>query len=188
MACWYGVLAGPPGARRAMRLLSGIILALFFVWPSPSRGQNSPESEATLAGIGGVVVYVDTLSSDMPQRGMTREVLRLKVVRRLRDAGVPVVDVPIQGRIPGDPMLILGITTLFDELNRKCVCSLRLEFAQTVRLDRNPGYVVFGVSTWSVGYVGLYTKRWREELIEDVYSLTDEFVDAYYRANPVPEG
>jgi hypothetical protein len=168
-----------------MRFVFGIVLLMALVWPGPSRGQNTPESRATLGGIRGVVVYIDTLSSGMPQRGITRDVLKLKLGRYVRDAGIPVFEVPLEERIPGDPVLLLGVTAVFDEANRKCVCSVRLEFTQTVRLDRNPGYVVFGVPTWSVGRVGLYTNRWREELIEDVYTLVDEFIDAYYRANPV---
>jgi len=168
-----------------MRFICGIVLALAFVGPAPSLGQNSAESRATLSGIRGVVVYIDTLSADMPLMGITRDVLKLKVERRLRDAGVTVLEVPLKERVAGDPLLMLGVTTVFDDRDRKCICSLRLEFTQTVRLDRNPGYVVFGVPTWSVGRVGLYTNRWREEMIEDVNSLTDEFIDAYYRANPV---
>ena len=91
-------------------------------------------------------------------------------------------------RVAGDPLLMLGVTTIFDDRGRKCVCSLRLEFTQTVRLDRNPGYVVFGVPTWSVGRVGIYTNRWREEMIEDVNSLTDEFIDDTIEQTPSPEG
>jgi hypothetical protein len=167
-----------------MRFFVGIGLALVLVWPGPSAGQNSPEYRGALAGIRGLVLYVDTLSTEMPQKGITRDVLRLKLGKQLRDAGIPVVEAPLRDRIPGDPVLVLAVTAIFDERNRRCVCSLRMDLTQTVRLDRNPGYVVFGVPTWSIGRLGLYTKHWREEMIEDVYSLADEFIDAYYGANP----
>jgi hypothetical protein len=162
-----------------------LTIALALVGSAPVLGQNSAESRATLSGIRGVVVYVDTLSPALPQKGITRDVLKLKVERCLRDAGVPVLEAPLKERVAGDPVLMLGVATVFDDEGRRCACSLRLEFTQTVRLERNPGHVVFGMPTWSVGRVGLYTNRWREELIEDVYLLTDEFIDAYYRGNPV---
>jgi hypothetical protein len=168
-----------------MRAIHAVLILLSLVLTAPSRGQNSPESRATLAGLQGVVVYVDTLSSELPLKGITRDVLRLKVESGLREAGIPVFHSPLKAPLPGDPVLYLGVTTIFDEIERGCVCGIRLELTQTVRLHRNPGYVVFGVPTWGVGGVARYTKAWRDEMIEDVAAFTSEFIDAYYRANPV---
>jgi hypothetical protein len=81
----------------------------------------------------------------------------------------------------------VGVTAVFDGMEGGCVCAIRIELTQTVRLFRNPGYVIFRVPTWSVGGVGAYTKRWREELIADVLAYTDDFIDAFYKANPVVE-
>jgi hypothetical protein len=132
-----------------------------------------------------VVVYVDTLPADMPQKGITRDVIKLNVERRLREAGISVLIPPLKEPLPGTPVLYLGLTTIFDEVERGCVCSIRLELTQTVRLDRNPDFVVFGMPTWSVGGVAVYHKKWREAMIQDVLAFTDEFIDAYYTANPV---
>ncbi len=168
-----------------MRAIYTVVVLLSLVLTAPSRGQNSPESRATLAGLKGVVVFVDTLSSQLPLKGITRDVLKLKIEGGLRAAGIPVFYSPLETPLPGNPVLYLGVTTIFDEIERGCVCAIRLELTQTVRLHRNPGYVVFGVPTWGVGGVARYTKTWRDEMIEDVIAFTSQFIDAYYRANPV---
>ncbi len=134
-----------------------------------------------------MTVYVDSLAPDMPQRGITRGTLTTKLEARLREARIRVIRPAAGETAPGDPLLYLGVTSIFDSMDGGCVCAIRLEVAQTVRLFRNPGYVVFRVPTWSIGGVGIYTKRWREELIDDVLAYTDDFIDAYYRANPVAE-
>jgi hypothetical protein len=176
-----------------VRGLTGTVAAVALAWlvvsAGPARGQNSPETRATLGGLRGVAVYVDSLSPDMPQKGITRGMIMTKVETRLREARILVLRTASEEVSPGDPLLYVGVTSIFDGMGGGggCVCAIRMELTQTVRLFRNPGYVVFHVPTWGVGGVGVYSKRWREELIEDVLAYTDEFIDAFYRANPVAE-
>ena len=65
------------------RVICSLALLLCVVLTDASRGQNSADSRATLAEIPGVIVYVDTLSPDMPQKGMTRSAIKLNVEKRL---------------------------------------------------------------------------------------------------------
>jgi len=79
----------------------------------------------------------------------------------------------------------VGITTAFQLGGSQCLYMIRVEFTQTVRLDRNPEHVVGHVPTWGVGGVGVYAAGWREAILEDVKEFTRQFIDAYVKANPV---
>jgi hypothetical protein len=166
-----------------MRAIFSIFVLLGLVSLAPSRGQNSPDSWSTLSGIEGVV-SVDTLSSELPLKGITRDAIRLKVEGALRAAGVPVLQFPPNEPLPGNPVLYLAVTTIFDEVERTCIGGRRLELVQTARLERRPDVVVRGAPTWGVGGAAQYSKFWWDEVMEDIGAFTSEFIDAYNRANP----
>ncbi|UCG51296.1 MAG: hypothetical protein JSW58_14040 [Candidatus Latescibacterota bacterium] len=152
-----------------------------------SGGQNTEVTRATMVGLPGVTIYVDSLSQALVERGMTEDVFKVKVELRLLEAGVKILNPAIDEPAPGNPTLYLDITTVFDEAVEQCLYGIRLELTQTVRLERNPGLAVFNVPTWSVGGVGIYSGEWRDAMVEDVLNFTDEFIDAFVTVNPVVE-
>lgn len=107
-----------PQARRVARMIAigdclrrsavthaaaAVVVTLCVVSQGPSRAQNSPETRATLGGIPGVSVYVDSLAPDMPLRGITRDVLKIKIEGRLREARIPVVRRGLENRFRETP-------------------------------------------------------------------------------------
>jgi hypothetical protein len=115
---------------------------------------------------------------------MTEDVFRVEVERCLKENGVKVLNPAVDDIEQGNPILYLDITTVFEEGIERCQYGIRLELTQTVRLERNPGHAVFHVPTWSVGGIGIYQVGWREALIDDVVGFTEQFVEAFYQANP----
>lgn len=174
-----------------MVLKTRIIIALVaFVCvgsTTASWAQNSAVTRATMLGLPGVSIYVDSLSSEMVEKGMTRSVFKMKILLRLQEAGIPVLNLEVDEPVPGSPTLLLSITTLFDDVIDQCTYNIRLELTQTVRLERDPFFIVENVPTWSVGGIGVYASGWRDAMVEDVLGFTDQFVNAFVEANPIIE-
>ncbi|UCH84448.1 MAG: hypothetical protein JSW50_01795 [Candidatus Latescibacterota bacterium] len=162
-----------------------VIVACLLFSPLQVLAQNSEVTRATLVGLPGVMVYVDSLAQHLVVRGMTEDVFRVEIERRLLEGGVKLLNPAVDGAVPGNPILYLGITTLFDEGVERCHYAIRLELTQTARLERNPGFAVFNVPTWSVGGIGVYQIEWRKAMIDDVLGFTEEFIEAFFMANPL---
>jgi hypothetical protein len=137
-----------------------------------------------MADLPGVQIYVEPMSKDMEEKGMTDFVLSVEVERRLKEAGVAILRPEVDDPTPGSPMLYLTVTTVFDELVEQCAYAIRLELTQTVHLDRDPDSTLDNVATWSVGGVGVYSKGWHQAIIDDVLGYTDQFIEAYFTTNP----
>lgn len=173
-----------------MRVLAGLIFVLSFVFATPSFGQNTAPSCSTMVGVPGVAIYVDSLSAEMIEKGMTENVFAVEIERLLLEAGVPILHPTVNEEdfeVPGSPTLYVGITTVFQLGDSQCLYGIRVEFTQTVRLERNPEYAVEHVPTWGVGGIGVYAAGWREAILEDVREFTRQFIDAYAKVNPVVE-
>jgi hypothetical protein len=147
------------------------------------QAQNSDVSRATLVGVPGVTVYVDSLAQHLVVRGMTEDVFRVEVERRLMESGIKLLNPAIDGAVPGNPVLYVDITSVFDEAIQQVHYSIRVELTQTARLERNPGFAVFNVPTWSVGGIGFYGTGWRDAMINDVLGFTEQFIGAFFEAN-----
>ncbi|MDH3215231.1 MAG: hypothetical protein OEN01_02935 [Candidatus Krumholzibacteria bacterium] len=167
---------------KALLCLSSI--ALLVVLLDPASAQNSAETRATLIDLAGVSIYVEPPAKALEEKGMTDFVLEVEVERRLKEAGVPVLDFDIQDPPPGMPTLYLEVTAVIDEAVEQISYAIRLELTQSVRLERDPTSDGLYAPTWSVGGVGVYAKGWREAIIDDVLSYTDQFINAYFSANP----
>ena len=138
-----------------------------------------------LVGLPGVSIYVDSLAQHLVDRGMTEDVFRVEVERRLKESGLRILIPAVDGAVPGNPVLYLDITTVFEEGIERCQYAIRLELTQTVRLERNPGFAVFNVPTWSVGGIGVYQVGWRDAVIDDVLGFVEQFIEAFYDVNPL---
>ena len=173
-----------------MRVLFGLFLVLSVVLTTPSFAQNTAPSCSTMVGVPGVAIYVDSLSVEMIEKGMPEGVFVAHIEKLLVEAGVPILhpDVKDEDReVPGNPVLYVGITTVFQLGRMECLYGIRVEFTQTVRLERNREHIVEHVPTWGVGGMGVYAAGWRDAILDDVGEFTRQFIDAYAKANPVVE-
>jgi hypothetical protein len=173
----------------AISLLVSLLLLLIFapLLTGPSLGQDMSNPGGTLAGIHSVYIYVEPLNEEVESKGITDDVLAAEVERRLREAGIAVAGYDSPDSIPGSPTLYLQVNALADEYIEQCTYAIRLELVQAVRLERNPDSTPFHAPTWGVGGVGIHLKGWRQALIDTVIGYVDQFIDAYFLANPTPE-
>ncbi len=166
-------------------LIASLFLLIFApLITDPSLGQNTTEPGGTLTGIERVYIYVEPLAPEVESKGITSGVLSAEVERRLRQAGIAVASFEIPDSIPGTPTLYLQVNALADEYIEQCTYAIRLELTQTVRLERNLDSTPIHAPTWGVGGVGIRLKGWRQAIIDDVLGYVDQFIDAYFLANP----
>jgi hypothetical protein len=174
-------------ATASLFIVSLFMLILAPLMTGSSLGQDTPDPGSTLTGIQSVYIFVEPLAAEVENKGITHEVLAAEVERRLRQAGVGVTSFESPDSIPGTPTLYLQVTALTEEHIEQCTYAIRLELTQSVHLDRNPALTPFHAPTWGAGGVGIQLKGWRQAIIDDVISYVDQFVDAYFLANPTLE-
>jgi len=167
-----------------MRRLVLVSMLVVVAAAGSTRGQTVPPPNATLSGIPAVSVWVDSLAANVADKGITAGVLGAEVVGRLKSAGIEVLNLDATQPVAGAPTLYLVVVTLMDEGVDQVVYSIRLSLTQAVRLDRDPDILVPLAPTWSVSGVGVALSGWRDAMIADVLAYTDQFIDAYFAANP----
>lgn len=160
--------------------LAVLVILLSF---DPAVGQNTEESRATLSGIGAVSLYIDSLSVELVDAGITPYVINADLVRILKEQGIAVVDENTPAE-PGSPTLYIEVVAALQDSPEIVAFSIRLELMQAVLLERSPDLESRLVSTWSTGGLVLYGKGWREALLADVVIYAEEFAEAYWESNP----
>ena len=137
----------------------------------------------SLTDLPGVAIFVEPVTKELEEKGMTTFVFSVEVERRLKQAGVRVLNIEFDKPVAGNPTLYLAVTAVIDEYVDHCAYSIRLELTQNVALERRPSTTVEAIATWSTGGVGVYAKGWRQAILDDVGDYTDQFIDAYLAAN-----
>jgi hypothetical protein len=150
----------------------------------PSHGQNSADSRPSMTGLRGVLVQVERLAPEVEDKGITSFVLAAEIESRLKDSGIPVLRAGSAGVAPGFPTLYVEVNAMFDKYSDRCTWSVRVDFMQYVRMERNPDTRAVMASTWSVGGVGFVMEDWRKAIVDNVLYYTDQFVAAFAAANP----
>jgi len=166
-----------------MRAVIAITTALILLSFDPSLGQNSEESRATLAGIEGVSIFINPMSEELDEAGMHPNVLEVEIERVLKQAGIPIID-EFSDPVPGSPTLFVEVVAVMQKTPVMVNYFIRLELMQTVLLERMPDKESILRTTWSTGGMAMRGQKWRQAMIDDVVLYTQEFVDAYYAANP----
>lgn len=169
-----------------MGILTAPLLALSIA-VAPAPADTTAAAASPLAGITDIAVYVEPLAPEIEEQGITAGVVGAAVVARLKESGLSVPNIDATVLDPTAPTLHVDILTVAQEGADQVIYSIRVEFTQTVRLDRDPGIVVYRVPTWSIGGVAIGAREWRDSMLNDVRAYTDEFIKAYIAANP-PEG
>ena len=147
-------------------------------------GQNLPTTRNSLVGLEGVYIFVEPMLPEVEERGITDAVLAAEVERRLRAAGVEVLDVESTDAAPPYlPTLYVDVTALVEDGIEQCVYGIRIELIQSVKLERDDTLPALHAPTWSVTGVGIHTRGWRQAILNDTGDFVDEFADAFLQAN-----
>jgi len=169
--------------QHAMKNCFFLSIIVCLLAAAPSRAQNSLETQATLAGIAAVHIVVEPTSPQLDAAGITAGVLQAEVHRQLKHAGITVLR-PSEEALAGNATVYVNVTAVMDDTIELVTYSVRLELQQLVRLERDPKTEEMFAPTWGVGGVATHLKGWRTALVDDVLGYTEEFIDAYFEANP----
>jgi hypothetical protein len=166
-----------------MKILLAISLLFLFLTPDSPLCLEAEPVDTLLSGLPCLAVWVDSLSTDLEEKGIHQVALRDTIVHSLRLAGIEVVDADTIQVVPGAPTLVLHLDVLLQAGIDQVCYSVRLELTQTVCLERADSIVAGRVPTWGRSSIGLYRSGWRDELIKDVIVHTEAFRDAFLAAN-----
>jgi len=160
---------------------AGVALILLGVLPQPLLSQNDDEgSRATLAGLAGVQVVVESLPLAATRYGLDRATLRTDIELRLRMAGLRVVE----SDSASSSFLYVAVN-LQDSDVGIAAYSLSVAFYQFVRLYRLPQSALPVMAiTWSVHGVGTARIQSVPGIRDYARDYVDRFINAYLAVNP----
>jgi len=131
---------------------------------------------ATLKGVSAFSVVVEGLDPDLERYGVTKKQLQTAVELRLRKAGLPVRDGVTL------PYLYINVNSLIHDDGTASI-SIRVEFKQAVRLERDPTLSTMA-TTWDAGGVASYGVRRLREIVNYIGDFVDQFVNDFLAMNP----
>jgi hypothetical protein len=167
-----------------MKSIIPLLFVFLILTGNPSYAQESEPIDSLMLDVPFISVRVDSLAAGLVEEGITQTILGDTILFHLQTAGIEVVNSDSILSVSGAPTLVLHVEAILEEGIDQVCYSIRLEFAQTVRLMRDENIIAWRVPTWSEGSIGLYTRRWQDELIKDVLRHTESFIEAYLEANP----
>ena len=164
------------------RAVAVVLLSSISVLPVQAQG-DIPSTRATLRGLPGVYVSVDSISADARSDGLFASQIQTDVELRLREAGIRVLTFDEAGATRGSGSLWVEVSTVHP-LQALYGYSIGLNFTQGVRLERNGLYTA--AATWSaLGVLGTVDGgRLSETVRKSVRDLVDQFINAYLSVNP----
>ncbi len=162
------------------RILAAI--GLFVGLAAASLRADDAAERATLKDLGNVRVVVSELSRTVESQGLKRQELQASLEKRLRAAGITVLNETERAR--GMPTLFLNLLLAdADEAQTAYVYSLDLTLSQEVRLMRAPAIRVNSPTWKSTGAVGIVENDKLNHLSDAAGQAADTFIAAYRAAN-----
>jgi hypothetical protein len=152
---------------------------------SESRTQDVDITRATLRGLRGVGVLVESLDPDVERAGLTTLQLQTAVEGQLRKAGIPVFTTEERLRVPGKPFVYVHVHVVLRSY-ALATYFIRVELNQRASLETDA--LLTTVSTWSVGLQGTIDKARLGTLDDVVRDAVDQFITAYFSVHPRPAG
>lgn len=169
-----------------------LLLALTFSFLSTMTvlGQSDDVRErATLRGLPGVFVFIDTVKGDLEKDGLTEQQLQTDVEVRLRKAGIRVLTVEEVRESESKPALVVSVIALKSDPLSKLLESnsysflISIELKQAASLQRMPANK-FSVTTWSDKALGYTTAKNIRVIRDGLGDYVDRFINAYLTVNP----
>jgi len=143
-------------------------------------------TRATLRGVRGLEVLVESLEPTVEQAGLTRQQLQTDVELRLRKAGIHVLTRREAFAVLGAPCLEINLNILLRP-NGSVSYNIHVELYQDASLKTDGSLAI--VSTWSVGAIGsVGSTGFIDAIRSHVRDEVDEFINAYLSVHPLPIG
>lgn len=173
---------------KSLTLLTVLVLTLAAA--APALAENSPATRLSLKGLNGIGLRVEPIDLEADKDGLSTRAVQSAVESRLRKAGIRLLTPEQRRQAPGRPCLVVNVAT--SKLNTgEHLYSIHVELTQWVASLVNPKVTVTGAipvpaKTWSpanrfgiapANQIGRHAQGM-------VGTMVDEFVDAYYKANP----
>lgn len=164
------------------RAKCALLLALLLALPAVALA-DSDRQRATLAGLRGVQVLIESLDPDAERDGLSKTQLQADVELKLRLAGIKVLIQEQSFRTPGSPCLYVSVQAI--ELVPMYAVRVEVSLRQNILLERNPSIMALGVATWETKGLAKFTGRiMDQETRKDVADKVDQFINAYLSVNP----
>jgi hypothetical protein len=161
-----------------------LVLAVTLVMISDASADPPPDQVKTLAGVPSFSVFVDELSKDLIQAGLSTDTLKTDVELRLRTVGIRVATEEERSLLPGSPCLVVhvdGFRSTAGKVVLGYCAAVSFAFFQDVHLDRQPS---IGVSAATVSAMTITCGPTADAIRETLRDIVDKFANAYLAANP----
>ena len=142
------------------------------------------DRQMSLSGIEAVYVFVQGLSEETKEAGLTQEQIQREVERKLKQAGIRAVSEEEGLKLAGNPVLYVNISAPKRRREAAFVYHIDIGILQKVSLVREPEIRTLA-TTWNKGRLGYCpAKSLVESVGETVGYLMNEFLADYGAANP----
>ncbi|MBI3490294.1 MAG: hypothetical protein HY047_00600 [Acidobacteria bacterium] len=157
--------------------LLGWLLSL----PAPARAADSAIERATLTGLTTMSVVVEGLPPIAEKNGLTSAALQADVTRRLRQAGISIIE-------DADAYLYVHVTIADAGASLPLPYVVDVSLMQEVTLPRGiKTRTPLQCPTWGLNRLGLVGATLVRSAVADrVTEFVDQFITAYRSVNPKP--
>lgn len=160
-------------------VLAWVALVALLVPGPPALASDNESTRASLKGLGGVWVLVESFSEAAQRAGFDDRNFQTDVELKLRMAGIKVQTEEEWLATPGRPWLYLLVSPQHERRGARAAFAIHLELKQFVTLVRNDAPVP--AATWSTGSVGFGDLPY---VRDGVKGGVDEFINAWLNVNP----
>jgi hypothetical protein len=144
---------------------------------------DTEHTRATLRGIEGVHVIVESLRPEVEQYGLTQQQLHTDVELRLREAGIRVLTKEELFAMPGKPWLYVNVNV---QLHPVGLAVYNIDVVLNQRASLKTDGSLASVATWSHGEVGSLSSQRLSDIRTCVRDQVDQFINAYLSVHPRP--
>lgn len=165
------------------RILAAALAMLVLAGASGSSFAKLSPQQASLSGVGAMTVHT-SCSQDAAEIGFNEEDIRKDIQRQLENAGIEVRPPQMWGTLPGRCRLRVAIKVYKPAHHEILVYNLKMDFLQTVTLERNPQTRI-DAATWErMWFAHGSENRLAQAIPQNLRVLTASFIKDYRQANP----
>ena len=165
------------------RILTAALAMLVLTGASGSSLAGLSPEQASLRGVESMTVHV-SCSQIATEIGLSEEDIRRNIQRQLENAGIKVRPPQMWETLPGRCRLRVAVKVYRPAHQDIFVYNLKLDFLQTVALERNPQTRIDAV-TWELMWFAHGSEsRLAQAIPQNLKVLTASFIRDYRQVNP----